>query len=119
VALLRSWLIAFVMTLGVETPIVAAFYRRAEPRLARRLALIFFANLATHPAVWFIFPRLPLPYVRQVLLSEIWAFGLEIAYYALVFPGPRALRRAATASIVANAASLAFGYAWQYFVGRF
>jgi hypothetical protein len=117
VALLRSWLVAFLLTLGVETPIVATIYRQQEPRLGRRLGLIFFANLATHPAVWFLFPLLALPYGRQVLVSEIWAFGLEIVYYHLVFPG--SLRRAAVAAIVANAASLTIGYVWLHFFGRF
>lgn len=114
---LKSWLVAFALTFVVEAPIVAWFYRKAEPSLDRRLALIFFANLATHPAVWFMFTRLPFPYVQQVVLAEIWAFGLEILYYALVFPGDRA--RAVAASITANTASLAFGFAWLHWFGAF
>ena len=116
-SLLRSWLVAFAITLAIETPIVAWFYRRVEPRLGRRLGLIFFANLATHPAVWFIFPRLPFSYRRQVVLSELWAFGLEIVFYGLAFPGMK--RRAAAAAIIANAASLAFGYLWLHLFGHF
>lgn len=116
-SLLLSWLLAFAMTLGIEAPIVFAFYRRIEPRFGRLLGLIFFANLATHPAVWFIFTRLPFTYPTRVVLSEIWAFALEIAFYALAFPGHA--RRAAVAAIVANAASLAFGYVYLHFVGHF
>jgi hypothetical protein len=116
VAYVHSWLFAFCLTLAVETPIVYAFYRRVE-RPIRLLGLILFANLATHPAVWFIFPRLPLPYARQVFASEVWAFGLEIIFYHLAFPG--SLRRAALAAITANAASLIAGYAWLHFVGHF
>ena len=115
-AFVHSWLFAFCLTLAVETPIVWAFYRRVE-RAPRLLGLVFFANLATHPAVWFIFPRLPASYERQVVLSEAWAFGLEIVFYHLAFPG--SLRRAALAAISANAASLVVGYAWLHFVGHF
>lgn len=115
--LLRAWLVAFSLTLAFEAPIAAYFYRRVEPQLARRLGLIFFANLATHPAVWFLFPRLPISYGRQVFLSEIWAFGLEIIYYHLTFPG--SFRRASVTSICANAASLTLGYVWLHFVGHF
>ena len=114
---LRSWLVAFALTLAVEAPIVAWIYRRTEPSLGRRLGLIFIANLATHPAVWFLFTRLPLAYREQVILAEVWAFGLEIIYYTLVFP--RDARRAVAGSITANAASLAFGYAWLHFLGNF
>jgi len=117
VPLLRSWLIAFLLTLAVETPIVAAVYRKVEPSRTRLLGLIFFANLATHPAVWFLFPRLGLPYGQQVFYSELWAFGLEIVFYNLAFPG--SLRRASLAAVSANAASLIFGYVWLHFVGHF
>lgn len=114
---LRSWLVAFLLTLSTETPIVAAVYRKVEPRRLRLLGLIFFANLATHPAVWFIFPAFHWPYAKQVWISEIWAFGLEIVYYHLAFPG--SFRRAASAAILANAASLTVGYVWLHFVGHF
>lgn len=116
-SLLRAWLVAFGLTLAIETPIASAFYRRVEPDTARRLGLIFFANLATHPAVWFLFPRLPLAYKWQVVLAELWAFGLEIVFYSIAFPGDK--RRAASAAIIANAASLAFGYLWLYVFGSF
>jgi len=117
VDLVRAWLTAFALTLAVEAPIVAVIYRRAEPRLGRRVGLVVFANLATHPAVWFVFTRLPWSYAGRSLGSEIWAFGLELVYYALVFPG--APTRAAVASITANAASLTAGYLWLRAFGHF
>ena len=113
----RAWLVAFVLTVALESPIVVLFYRDLEPRRARLFALIFFANLATHPAVWFVFPRLPLAYAQYTTLAEVWAFGLEIIFYALVFSG--SWRRAVAASVCANATSMLFGFAWQHFVGRF
>jgi len=58
--LLTLWFRAFLVTILVETPIVVALFREAEPRLGRRLAFALFANLATHPAVWFVFPALGL-----------------------------------------------------------
>lgn len=116
-SLLRSWLVAFAMTLAIETPVVAAFYRRQEPKRGRLLGLIFFANLATHPAVWFIFPRLPVSYERAVFLSEVWAYGLEVLFYALAFAGGP--RRAFLASITANTASFLFGLGWLKLFGHF
>src|SRR5688572_16208971 len=115
--LVRAWLVAFVMTVAVEVPIVAWLYRRREPALGRRLLLGVFASLLTHPAVWFIFPKLPLPYARQVALAELWAFALEGLYFHVVFPGDP--RRAWLTTVVANGASLVFGYAWLAVVGHF
>ena len=83
--LVTLWFKAFFFTVLVETPIAAALLRPAEPRLARRIALILFANLASHPAVWFIFPALGLSYLPTLLISEAWAVLLEALLYRLVF----------------------------------
>jgi hypothetical protein len=69
---------------------------------------VFFANLATHPAVWFIFPRLGLADAVAVPIEEAWAFGLEAAFYALAFRGVT-WGRGVTVSLAANATSFAFG----------
>jgi hypothetical protein len=102
---LGPWLLAFGLTLVVECPIVAGFSRGRAP-LGRRLLLAAFASLATHPAVWFIFPELPLEPRLALGLSEVWAAGTEAVFYGLVL---LPWRRAVVAAVVANAASFGLG----------
>ena len=115
--LIEHWFRAFLWTLGLELP-VAAFVLRRHVQLARRLALIVVANVATHPAVWLIFPELGSrqhwPSWLTLALSEAWAFGFETAVYSL-FLGRGKLRVAASASLAANALSLGLGYVLRAF----
>ena len=104
-----EWFAAFLVTLAVELPIAAWLLRQAEPDLLRRCALVIFASLLTHPAVWFIFTQLFLVGTPEyVLASEAWAVGLETIFYAVTI---RALtwRRALFVAAVANVASFAVG----------
>ena len=103
-----AWSRAFALTVAVELPIAAFLLRRAEPRVRRRLALIAFANLASHPAVWFVFPELGLPFVVAMVLAELWAFGSEALFYGAAFERAGWLRAIAT-SALANAMSLGVG----------
>jgi hypothetical protein len=105
-----NWLRAFGLTLAVELPIAAPLLATAEPRPARRMAVIALANLTTHPLVWFLFPGLRLGHGTRLALSEAWAFTAELAIYLLVWPALR-FRRAALASMAANGASFAVGLA--------
>ncbi len=104
-----AWFVAFLITAAVEAPIVVALTRGVAARVPRRFALAVFAQLATHPLVWFVFPRLVgLTGRTSLLLSELWAWLAEAAFYALVFPelpAPRALG----ISALANGASIAAG----------
>jgi len=104
-----AWLRAFALTLLVEIPIAVPLLARAEPRIARRVAVVVVANLATHPLVWFLFPGLTLGSAARLALSEVWALGAELAIYLIVWPSLR-FRRAGIASLAANAASLAVGF---------
>ncbi|HEY6478016.1 MAG TPA: hypothetical protein VI456_15670 [Polyangia bacterium] len=105
----RAWLVAFLITVAVEAPIVVALTRDVAARAPRRFLLAVFAQLATHPLVWFIFPRLVgLTGRTSMLLSELWAWLAEAAFYALVFPGLPATR-ALGVSALANGASVAAG----------
>jgi hypothetical protein len=107
-----AWLVAFLLTYAVEAPIVLALTRGTEPGLARRAALIFFAQLATHPLVWFVFPYIVgIRGGTAALLSEIWAWLAEAAFYALVIRG-LTITRALAISAVANGASVLFGVAF-------
>lgn len=102
------WLIGFGLTVLLEAPLVAWLLAAHEPSLRRRLELLLLANLLTHPLVWFFFPSLPLPRLGSLLLSEAWAFGLELYVYARLVPHP-SWQRAATTSLLANATSWGLG----------
>ena len=104
-----GWVAAFVLTLAIELPIAAWFLRRAEPDLARRLVLIVFANLVTHPAVWYIFSQWFLVgTLEYTLAAEGWAVAAEAVFYSVTIRGLRA-NPAIVVSVVANAASFALG----------
>ncbi len=125
-----AWAKAFGLTLTVE--LAAAYFlmrwilagppflvpsgqgETEQPRawtgidIARTLALIGFANLASHPSVWFIIPSIPVPYPTMVLIAETWAVLSETAFYALVFPR-LGLVRALGVALVANGMSFGLG----------
>lgn len=104
-----AWLRAFALTLAVEVPIVALLLRRWEPSWLRLLALVFFANLASHPAVWFVFTQLLLIGTPAYLaVAEGWAVGCEALFYWAAFRG-LPVRRAIVVSLAANAMSFAVG----------
>jgi hypothetical protein len=111
-----NWLRAFGLTLFVEIPIAAALLARVEAKLARRIAVVVVANLATHPLVWFLFPGLAAGRAARIGLSEAWAIIAELAIYKLVWPALQ-LRRAALVSLAANGASVAVGLALAHFLG--
>jgi hypothetical protein len=105
----EEWFAAFILTLIVETPIVVAVLRRREPDLVRLALIAVIANLATHPAVWFVFTQLFLVGTPEyVLAAEAWAVVVEAAVYLVVIRGVGP-RRAVTASGLANGASIVVG----------
>lgn len=104
-----DWLQAFLLTLAVEVPIVLVLLRDVVPERARLAAIAVFANLATHPAVWFVFTQLFLVGTPEyTIAAEAWAIGVEAAFYVVVVRG-LTLRRAIVVSVVANAASFVVG----------
>ena len=108
---ISGWFAAFVLTLAFELPIAVWLLRGAEPNLARRVLLVIFANLATHPAVWYLISQLFLVgTIEYVLAAETWAVAAEAAFYALTIRGLDA-RRAIVVAVLANGASFAAGRA--------
>jgi hypothetical protein len=106
---IETWLWAFLLTAIIEIPIVAALTRRVPLPLWRRSAIAFFAQLATHPAVWFIFPRIVGLTGREATwVSEVWACLAEACLYAVALPRCSPLR-AIGVSALANGASYAVG----------
>jgi hypothetical protein len=80
----RAWLFAFLLTVVVEAPVVLALTRDSGVPVAKRFALAFFAQLVTHPLVWFVFPAIPgLRGSTALALSEAWAWLGEAAFYGV------------------------------------
>jgi hypothetical protein len=106
---ISDWFAAFVLTIAVKLPIAVRGLRPAEPQIPRLVALVVYANLATHVAVWYVFSQvLEVGSAGYVLLVEGWAFGAEALFYAVAIRGLSA-RRAVSMAFVANAASFAVG----------
>jgi hypothetical protein len=108
----KAWLLAFCLTVLVEQLVAFPLLAVAERSWGRRLGLIFFAQLASHPAVCFIFPELPLPPPVFVVVAETWAVVSEIVFYLLAFPALD-VRRALAISCLANGASFGLGLVLQ------
>jgi len=105
--LLRTWLIAFAMTVASELAVAVPLLGASGTR-PRRIAAVCFAQLATHPSVWFIWPLLGLPRPFFLLLAEAFALTAEALIYRLCFAQLR-WSRCFAASALANAASLFVG----------
>ena len=106
---ISAWFTAFVLTLAVEAPVVWLLVRRAEPNLVRLGLLVLFANLATHPAVWYVFTQLFLVGTPEyTLAAETWAIAAEAVFYGVTIQGLGG-RRAITVAVAANAASFLVG----------
>jgi hypothetical protein len=105
----HAWLAAFLLTVAVEIPIVARLLRGRDTGGRRLAALVVFANLATHPAVWFIFPQLFLVGTTSfTVAAELWAVAAEAIFYGVAIRGVTPLRAIGT-SVAANVASFVVG----------
>ena len=106
---ISAWFSAFVLTIVVEAPVVWFLVRRAEPNVARLGLLVLFANLVTHPAVWYVFTQLFLVGTSTyTLAAEAWAIGAEALFYGVTIGG-LGPRRAVAVAVVANVASFLVG----------
>lgn len=104
-----GWLAAFLLTLAVEIPVAAFLLRRAAPDRLRLALLVVFANLATHPIVWFVLSQVALVGTwAYIVLAEIWAIAAEALFYWVTLRGLPA-RRALAVSVAANVSSFLVG----------
>jgi hypothetical protein len=110
-----AWVRAFALTLAIEECVVLALTRRDSDSLPKRAGLVAFANLATHPAVWFIFPLALTNDGSRIVASEAWAIVLEAVFYAMTMK--MTVSRAFGVSAVANAASFGVGVAVRALTG--
>jgi hypothetical protein len=105
--LISSWARAFAVTVLVEVAVASLLLGPAWS-WRRRVAVTCLAQLASHPAVWFIFPAFEWPRIPYLAVAETWAVVVETAVYRLAFPGLRT-RRAFAVSLAANALSYGLG----------
>lgn len=111
------WFKAFLLTLALESPLVVVLLRKEEPSRARLAALAFFANLSTHPIVWFVIPAVVNPPSVAFWVSEMIAFLLEAMFYRLVLPQVSWLKACLT-SALSNALSAATGWLLFHFAAH-
>jgi hypothetical protein len=102
-----AWVKAFALTLVIEEAVVLALTKRLPEAAPRRALLVFFANLSTHPAVWWGFPLVFAGDGARIAASEFWAVALETIFYVLTMR--MHLIHAFGVSAVANAASFGTG----------
>lgn len=100
-----EWARYFVVTTLVELTLAVPLLDRAERR-TRRVAAVFFAQLSSHPTVWFVLPALGMRRGPYLVVAETWAIVSELLLYRLVFER-LAWSRSLGVSAVANGASLA------------
>jgi len=105
--LIASWARAFAVTLLTEVIVVGWLLGRSWS-VRRRVAVACLAQLASHPAVWFIFPAFAWPRLTYLAIAETWAVLVETGVYRLAIPGLRT-KRAFTVALVANALSYGLG----------
>ncbi|MCB9642615.1 MAG: hypothetical protein H6728_06025 [Myxococcales bacterium] len=76
------WLYAFSWTLALELPIYTLILWGALGRTPRHLGVLFFINAATHPALWYLFPRFQPPWL-WIWVAESWVTLTETALLGL------------------------------------
>jgi hypothetical protein len=73
---LTVWLVLFTLTCLLELPVYVLPLRPVLP-LRWGLLLLLVLNLATHPIVWFVLPRIFENQVHYVLVAEAFAVIVE------------------------------------------
>ncbi|HJW29168.1 MAG TPA: hypothetical protein VJ508_07930 [Saprospiraceae bacterium] len=111
-AYLLAFVKGFVVTQAVEIPVVWHFlsrhFRRIDGSVSfiRIIAAAFFANMATLPYLWFVYPEF-LDFSGSVAIGEATALVAEaLLYYFLL---GASLRAAFLASLTANGCSVIVG----------
>lgn len=104
---LHAWLQAFLLTTVVELAVAVPLLAPGGS-LPRRTVTVCLAQLATHPAVWFIWPLFAWPHATYLLVAEAFALLTEAVVYRLMFER-LTWSRALAASALANAASIVVG----------
>ncbi|MBX3126260.1 MAG: hypothetical protein KF718_06065 [Polyangiaceae bacterium] len=102
------WFRAFLVTWLSEACVAVPMLRATRESRLRRFGAVTLVNVASHPAVWFVFPELGMTYLWMFVVAETWAVSSETLAYRLVFPKLGWLRALAIA-LIANGVSVAAG----------
>ncbi|HET9954200.1 MAG TPA: hypothetical protein VFQ61_06840, partial [Polyangiaceae bacterium] len=108
-----SWVHAFLITMTIELLVGVPLLGKSRPGAApdplwRRAGAVVFAQLASHPLVWFVLPELHLRRSNYALVAETWAVVSELVLYRLVFVD-LSWSRVLGVSALANGVSFAVG----------
>jgi hypothetical protein len=107
----HHWWSAFLLTLGLETPVYVLLSRGLVP--ARRSAIgAILCTGCTHPLLWFVWTKMIQPYPAYLATGELLVVAIESAIFWAV-ARPLKFRRAALAALAANAASCLVGLLLQ------
>jgi len=101
----RDYIIAYLLTLIIEVPIVLLIYRKNTLRI---FIISLISNTFTHTTVHFILIKLLTSLYIWLIVSEIYAFSIEALTYYL-FSKDRRLSLALISSGVSNSVSYAVG----------
>jgi hypothetical protein len=105
--LTASWPIAFLWTLALELPIYVLVLGRRFDRWWSVCLLTLAINVATHPALWLLFPYVE-PGPRSLLLAESAVTAVEAALIAAVLRRSLSTRPAVGRALAAAAAANTF-----------
>ena len=115
--LIAAWFRAFVLTLLIEE-VVAVPLLGSDISRSRRAVAVGFAQVLSHPAVWFIWPLLFRSRTVYLAVAEGWAVLAEFVFYWFLFPNSTK-RRTLGVAVLANAVSVLGGLAVHYFSPTF
>jgi len=107
---------AWALTVGIETIILYFLFRKryCTDIIARNSVL---ASTITLPLVWFVFTQFGLNQVVRIVISELFAIGVETYIYARLFQGLKA-RDAFIASLICNVSSFLVGLIFPFVYGQ-
>ena len=103
---------AFLWTCALELPVYVLFVGRRLERWWSVCVLALLLNVATHPALWHLFPRFG-PAALWLMIAESTVIGIEALLVAVVLarsmPAAQAAGLGLLASLAANAFSTGAG----------
>lgn len=100
---MSSYPIVFFLNLGVEFVILLAILNAKFWK--RILVMAFLLNLATHPLLWWLLPKMPGAWLVNLLIAEAIVFGVEVSMGTMFFRAHYSRTKLATAIVAANLAT--------------
>jgi hypothetical protein len=104
------WLTAFVWTNALELPVYVLALRRRFDCWWMPCVLAFVLNVVTHPALWYVFPRIS-PFWLYAVCGEAAVVCIEAVGVKLALRKRGTMRFAFGVSLAANTVSTVVGLA--------